>query len=141
MPKVNWNAVEDQQDFSPIPEGRYQVQIESVRDTKKDSNELLVTKNGDEMWSVKLNVLGPKYAGRKIFTNLIFNEGGFGNIKKLYSVIFGTKLPKNCEPSDILDEKIEVDVEITEYNGKQQNSVPYGAFYKNAENDSEEEFE
>ena len=137
MPKVNWNAVEDQ-DFSPIPEGRYQAQIESVRTIQKDSDELLVTRNGDEMWSVKFNILGPKYAGRKIFTNLIFNDGGYGNIKKLYSTIFGTKLPKNCDPTDIIDEKVDIDVVITEYNGKQTNSIPYAGYFK-AE-DSEEEF-
>lgn len=137
MPKVNWNAVEDQ-DFSPIPEGRYQAQIETVRTTQKDSDELLVTRNGDEMWSVKFNILGPKYAGRKIFTNLIFNEGGYGNIKKLYSAIFGTKLPKNCDPTDLLDEKVDIEVTITEYNGKQGNSIPYAGYYKAEE--VEEEF-
>lgn len=138
MPKINWNEVEEQ-DFSPIAEGRYTVEIESVRDKKKDSEELLTTKNGDEMWSLKLKVVGPKYAGRYLFTNLIFNDGGYGNIKKLYSAIFGTKLPKNCDTSDIEGEKVDVDVIITEYNGKQQNSIPYAGFYKTE--DTEEEFE
>lgn len=138
MPKINWNDVGGQ-DFSPIEEGRYTVEIESVRDTKKDSTEPLLTKNGDEMWSVKMKVVGPKYVGRYLFTNLIFNDGGYGNIKKLYSAIFGAKLPKNCNTSDIEGEKVDVDVIITEYMGRQQNSIPYAGFYNTG--DTEEEFE
>ena len=136
MPSIDWNKVEDQE-FTPISEGRYTVKISNVRDTQKDSDELLTTKNGDEMWAVTLDVIGPKCAGRKIFTNLVFNDRGYGNIKKLYSAIFGTKLPKKCDTSDILDEVVDVDVVITEYNGKSSNAIPYAGFYR-SENDEEE---
>lgn len=143
MPSIEWNKVEEQ-DFSPIAEGKYTAKITNVRDTQKDSDELLVTSKGDEMWSVTFDIIGPKYAGRKIFTNLIFNEGGYGNIKKLYSTIFGTKLPKKCTPNDIIDEVIDIDVTITEYKGKKQNSIPYAGFSKasmEAEEAEEVEFE
>ena len=119
MPKVNWEKVEDQ-DFSPIPEGKYEASIENV--------EVKETQKGDEMWAVRFNIEGPTNKGRKVFTNLVFNDGGYGNIKKLYSAIFGTKLPKNCEPSDIEGEKVAIDVIITEYNGKKNNGVSYAGF-------------
>lgn len=121
MPKINWSQVEDSQEFTPIPEGKYEATIESV--------EVKETSKGDEMWLVKLNIDDGDYKDRKVLTNLVFNEGGYGNIKKLYSCIFGTKLPKNCEPSDIEGEKITVDVIITEYNGKKYNNIPYAGFY------------
>ena len=128
MPKINWEKVEDSQEFTPIPEGRYNATIDSV--------EVKETKNGDEMWLVKFNIDSENYQNRKILTNLVFNEGGYGNIKKLYSAIFDSKLPKNCEPSDIEGEKVIIDVIITEYNGKKYNNIPYAGFY--ASDDTEE---
>lgn len=128
MPKVNWNQVEDQ-DFSPIPEGEYEASIENV--------EVKETQRGDEMWAVRFNIEGPNYKGRKVFTNLVFNDGGYGNIKKLYSAIFGTKLPKNCETSDIEGEKVIIDVIITEFGGKKYNHISYAGF-KSASEETEE---
>ena len=119
MPKVNWNDVEEKT-FTLIPEGNYVVKIESV--------EVKETKDKDEMWKVKFNIEEGDFKGQKIFTNLVFNDGGYGNIKKLYSVIFGTKLPKNCETTDIIDEKVVVDVVHTEYNGKTYANVAYAGF-------------
>lgn len=120
--KIDWNSVEDAeaQEFSPIPEGEYVVTIESV--TEKE------TKKGDDMWSLKLNIEEGDFKGRKVFTNLVFNEKGLSNVKKLYSCIFGTKLPKTCEPSDVEGEKVVVDVVITEYEGKKQNNIPFAGF-------------
>ena len=127
MPKIDWNAVEEQ-DFTPIPEGKYEAIIDGV--------EVKETQKGDEMWAVTFNIEGPNYANRKVFTNLVFNEGGYGNIKKLYSAIFGTKLPKNCETSDIDGEKVLIDVIITEYNGKKYNNIPYAGFYASNEEEA-----
>lgn len=118
MPKVNWNDVEDS--FELIPEGQYVAKIESV--------EVVQTAKKDEMWKLKLNIEEGDYKDKKLFTNLVFNDGGYGNIKKLYSAIFGTKLPKNCETSDIVDEKITVTVVHNEYNGRTYANIPYAGF-------------
>lgn len=119
MPKINWNDVEERT-FELVPEGKYVVSIESV--------EVKETANKDEMWKLKLNIEEGDYKGQKLFTNLVFNEGGYGNIKKLYSTIFGTKLPKNCETTDILDEKVCVDVVHNDYNGKTYANIAYAGF-------------
>ena len=118
MPKVNWNDVEDS--FELIPEGQYIAKIESV--------EVVQTAKKDEMWKLKLNIEEGDYKDKKLFTNLVFNDGGYGNIKKLYSAIFGTKLPKNCETSDIIDEKIAVTVVHNKYNGRTYANIPYAGF-------------
>lgn len=120
MPKVNWNDVEERT-FELIPEGQYVAKIESV--------EVKETDKKDEMWKVKLNIEEGDYKGKKLFTNLVFNDGGYGNIKKLYSAVFGTKLPKNCETSDIIDEVVKVDVVHNEYNNKTYANIPYAGFY------------
>lgn len=119
MPSIDWKNVTENE-FVLLPEGDYTVVIESV--------EIKQTTKQDEMWRLKMNITEGQFAGQKIFTNLIFNEGGYGNIKKLYSVIFGSKLPKNCETSDIIDEKITVSVVHTEYNGKTYANVAYAGF-------------
>lgn len=131
MPKINWNAVEEQ-DFTPVPEGKYEAIIDGV--------EIKETQKGDEMWLVHFKLLNENYKNRQVLTNLVFNEGGYGNIKKLYSAIFGTKLPKNCETSDIDGEKVLIDVIITEYNGKKYNNIPYAGFYASNEEDEEAPF-
>ncbi len=119
MPKVDWNSVEDS-NYTLIPEGKYVVRIEIIEEKK--------TQKGDEMWKLKLNIEEGEFAGKKLFTQLVFNDGGYGNIKKLYSAIFGSKLPKNCETTDLIDEKVAADVIITEYNSKKYNNIAYAGF-------------
>lgn len=130
MPKIDWKSVSDEQ-FVLIPEGDYNVTISAVTEAK--------TKNEDDMWKLKLTIEDGEYKGKTILTQLVFNDGGYGNIKKLYSAIFGTKLPKNCETTDILDESVIVTVVHTEYNGKTYANVAY-AGYKSAAEDEDEIF-
>lgn len=130
MPKIDWKSVSDEQ-FVLIPEGDYNVTISAVTEAK--------TKNEDDMWKLKLTIEDGEYKGKTILTQLVFNDGGYGNIKKLYSAIFGTKLPKNCETTDILDESVVVTVVHTEYNGKTYANVAY-AGYKSAAEDEDEIF-
>jgi len=119
MPHIDWNSVEDKE-FELIPEGKYTVKIETV-DVKS-------TQKGDEMWVLKMNIEEGNFKNRKLITNLVFNDGGYGNIKKLYSALFGTKLPANCETTDITGEVVNVEVNHNEYNGKTYANVVYASF-------------
>ena len=130
MPHIDWNSVEDRE-FELIPEGTYTVKIETV-DVKN-------TAKGDEMWVLKMNIEEGNFKNRKLLTNLVFNDGGYGNIKKLYSALFGTKLPANCETTDIIGEVVSVDVNHNEYNGKTYANVVYASFKSAASSKSEEE--
>lgn len=118
--KIDWNSVEDTQEFTPIPEGEYVALIDSVEEKE--------SKNGDPMWLVKFVIQEESYKNRNVLCNLVFTEKGLGNVKKLYSAIYGTKLPKSCETSDLIGEKVIIDVIITEYNGKKYNNVAYAGF-------------
>lgn len=130
MPKIDWKSVSDEQ-FVLIPEGDYNVTISSVEESK--------TQKGDEMWKLKLTIDDGEYKGKTILTQLVFNDGGYGNIKKLYSSIFGTKLPKNCETADILDESVIATVVHSDYNGKTYANVAY-AGYKSVDETEEDVF-
>ena len=128
MPTINWKNVSDEQ-FVLVPEGDYEATITEVN--------VSTTSKGDEMWKLKLAINKGEYKGKTLFTQLVFNDGGYGNIKKLYSAIFGSKLPKNCETTDILDEQVIVTVIHTEYNGKTYANVAYAGY--RSINESEEE--
>jgi hypothetical protein len=120
---VNFANVPDNE-FLPIPEGDYVCVIDTVKDTK--------TKDGKtRMWNTKFKILQGSHAGKFLFTNFVHNEGGFGNLKKLYSVL-GYDVTQNIDmelnTEDILNRHCVVITELREYNGKMQNSIPYAGF-------------
>lgn len=127
MPKVNFKDVDDTKQFTVIPEGDYIAEIVRVEELK--------TKNDDDMWKVQFKVIEGEHKGTSIFSYFVFNEGGYGNIKKLYKEIGGFDLAKshNCIPSDIEGEKLIITVAIGEYTNKEgnkikNNTIPYGGF-------------
>lgn len=127
MPKVKFQDVDETQQFKVIPEGDYVAEIAKVEETK--------TKNVDDMWKVQFKVIEGEHTGTTINTFLVFNEGGYGNIKKLYKEIGGFDLAKahNCVPSDIEGEKVIITVNIGEYTNREgvkvkNNTIPYGGF-------------
>ena len=136
MPKVNFKNVDETQQFKVIPEGDYVAEIVKVEELK--------TKNDDDMWKVQFKVIEGEHAGTSVTTFLVFNEGGYGNIKKLYKEIGGFDLAKshNCIPSDIEGEKLIITVAIGEYTNKEgnkvkNNSIPYGGFKSINEDDGD----
>lgn len=135
MPKVNFKNVDEKKTFTVIPEGQYAAEIVKVEET--------TTKNEDDMWKVQFKIIDGEYKGTSIFTYLVFNEGGYGNIKKLYKEIGGFDLAKthNCVPSDVEGEKLLITVTIGEYTNKngekvKNNSIPFGGF-KSIDDDNE----
>lgn len=128
MPQIDWNNVSEEQ-FTLVPEGTYEAVISTVTECKSSK--------GDDMWKLKLTISKGDYKDKTILTQLVFNEGGYGNIKKLYSAIFGTKLPNNCETSDILDESVNIDVVHNEYNGKTYANIAYAGFSSVEKSDTE----
>lgn len=136
MPKVNFKDVDETQQFKIIPEGDYVAEIAKVEETK--------SQKGDDMWKVQFKVIEGDQKGATVNTFMVFNEGGYGNIKKLYKEIGGFDLAKshNCVPSDIEGEKVIITVQIGEYTNKEgvkvkNNSIPFGGF-KSIDTDSDE---
>ena len=53
MPLIDFNNVDDVQDFSPLPEGKYRCRVAEVDETTRRS--------GDAMWKLRLAVeSGPR---------------------------------------------------------------------------------
>ena len=134
MPRVNFKEVDEEQQFTIIPEGEYVAEIKKVEETK--------TKKDDDMWKVQFQILDGDFKGNNVTSFFVFNDGGYGNIKKLYKEIGGFDLAKthNCVPSDIEGEKVAITVAISEYSKKEGqkvkgNSIPYGGFKSIADGD------
>ena len=134
MPKVNFKEVDEEQQFTIIPEGEYVAEIKKAEETK--------TKKDDDMWKVYFQILDGDFKGKNVTSFFVFNDGGYGNIKKLYKAIGGFDLAKthNCVPIDIEGEKVIITVAISEYTNKdgqkvKSNSIPYGGFKSIADGD------
>lgn len=77
MPKVNFGGVDDAQDFSAVPKDKYRCRVAKVKEG--------FTKNGDEMWSLRLRIEDGPYKGRLLFDNLIFSDAAMGRVKMVLS--------------------------------------------------------
>lgn len=73
MPRIDFTAVEDAQDFTPIPDGEYRCRVAEVEET--------ATQMGDDMWNVELEVVEGEYAGRRIFDRLVFSDSALKRVK------------------------------------------------------------
>lgn len=66
--QFNTSDVPEREDFSPLPEGRYEAMVvqSSVGDNKKKTGQVL---------TLEIDIIGPTHAGRKLFERLnIVNE-------------------------------------------------------------------
>lgn len=67
--------------FTPLPEGEYVFQVTDFKEVDRDGNDL-VTKKGDPQVNLTLEVVTPeKFAGRKVWHNVIFYKPDSPSIK------------------------------------------------------------
>jgi hypothetical protein len=130
MPTVNFGEVEDAEDYTPIPDGKYLCHVERVEET--------TTQYGDDMWKLWLQVDQGPYAGRNIFDNLVFSAAAMKRVK-LFCARAGIDVSGEVEltPETILDRRVFVTVQVEEYEDqegsiKKRNKVPF-AGYESAE--------
>jgi hypothetical protein len=73
---MNFPEIPDMNDnqYEPIPDGTYLCQLEAVKDG-------YTAKDGHEMWKLEWVLLPEKYAGRKLFDNLVFSEKAAQRVK------------------------------------------------------------
>ncbi|MBI4377308.1 MAG: DUF669 domain-containing protein [Elusimicrobia bacterium] len=77
MPKVDFSKIDDVQDFSPLPPGKYPCRLVEVEEAK--------TQYDDEMWKLRFQVASGPHAGRFIFDNLVFSEAAMKRAKLICS--------------------------------------------------------
>ena len=77
MARINFNTVDDIDDFSPLPEGQYLCRLAEVEEAS--------TQYGDDMWKIRFVVAEGASQGRYIFDNLVFSEAALKRVKLVCS--------------------------------------------------------
>jgi hypothetical protein len=77
MPRIDFSKVDDVQDFSPIPDGKYPCRLTDIEEAS--------TNAGDEMWKMRFQVAEGPHAGRMIFDNLVFSDAAMKRAKLVCS--------------------------------------------------------
>jgi hypothetical protein len=126
MPRINFNEIEDVDEFSPLPEGNYLCELVGVEESRTNDDE-------HEMWKLKFKVVEKgSYANRIIFDNMTFYEDPKQNKRvKFICSRLGMNMVGDdidLQPSDILNRLTIIMPTIEEYNGKDRNKIPWGGY-------------
>ena len=128
MPKINFEEIEDVQDFTPIPSGRYLCKLVEVEESK--------TQYDDEMWNVRFEVIEGEHKGRAVFDRMIFSQAAIKRVKLICSRLgLDVSGPMNLTPEMVKGKTCYIAVQIEEYldegkNAKKRNVVPFAGYEK-----------
>ncbi len=126
MPRIDFNRVDDVQDFSPLPDGRYLCRLAEVEEA--------ATQYGDEMWKLRFVVESGPHRGRYIFDNMVFSDAALKRVKLICSRLgLDVSGELDLTPTLIKGRSCYVTVETEEYedyegNTKQRNVVPFAGY-------------
>lgn len=138
MPEVDFTGVPDAEDgnFEPMPPGKYHAQVESV-ESKND-------KNGNEYFNVKFKIIEGEFEGRFVWDGVFFSEKSLGRLKLIASRLLGIKpLDKIMITTEMFKDKtcwLElIQEDYTDKSGKtkRKNSVPFGGYLSDKDDDDQ----
>lgn len=136
MPKIDFQSIEDVDDFSPLEPGRYLCRLAEVKEEK--------TQFGDEMWKLRWVVTEGPYQRRHIFDNMVFSEAALKRVKLICSSL-GLDMSSEVDltPDLIKDKACYVSVDIDEYEdsegkAKFTNIVPFAGYEPASEEEDDE---
>jgi len=122
MPRADFTDVPDAGNYPVIPEGTYRLEILEIDDTAD-------TKQGDEMWKLKLKIVDGEWRGTFIFDNLTFGVKALGKVKMLCKAVgLDTSGALDLKPSMFLHKKINAGVIADEYNGVTRNKIGFAGY-------------
>jgi len=134
MPKIDFGHVDDVQDFSPVPAGKYLCRLSEIEEAS--------TQHGDEMWKLRFEVVKGPYAGRFIFDNMVFSDAALKRAKLICSRL-GLDVSKELDltPELIKGRVAILTVDIQPYEDaegrtKQRNTVPFAGYERASESDA-----
>lgn len=134
MPKVDFSTIDDVQDFTPLPAGKYLCKLIGVEEAR--------TQYDDEMWKLRFQVIDGEHSGRFVFDNLVFSEAALKRVKLICSRLgLDVTGETNLTPDMIKDHTCWLTVQTEEYEddegrSKTRNIVPF-AGYDHAAGESE----
>ena len=126
MPKIDFNHVDDVQDFSPLPDGQYLCRVAEVEEAS--------TQYGDEMWKLRFVVESGPHRGRYIFDNMVFSDAALKRVKLICSRLgLDVSGELDVTPALIKGRTCYITVESEEYedqegNTKSRNVVPFAGY-------------
>lgn len=124
--RVNWDGVDEAQDFGPAPAGTYLCRVTEAK--------AATTRYDDEMWKLTLEIAEGQYKGKQIWDNVVFSQNAMGRAK-LICRSFGltTQGETDIFPEDLRGREAYVTVEVEDYVNKegvnrQRNTVTFGGY-------------
>jgi hypothetical protein len=127
MPRVNFGKVRSpKNEFQPVPEGRYLVKLAEIEEDR--------TRNGDEMWKLRLVIQKGDHAGRFLFDNLVFSRKAIGRVKAVCASL-GVDVTGevNLTPEDLIGRQCMVATYVEDYQTssgqiRQSNRIPWDGY-------------
>lgn len=136
MPRIDFSNIDDVHGFSPLPEGSYFVRVDLVETTE--------TRNGDEMWKLRLAVTSGESRGRFIFDNIVFSRAALKRAKLIFSRL-GVDVSQELDatPSMLRGRTCQVSVQTEEYEDadgvvKRRNLIPFAGYLESPSKSHEE---
>ena len=126
MPRVDFPAIADTNDFAPLPDGEY---VCALTDIEVDR-----TRAGDEMWKLRWTVQDGEFAGRLLFDNLVFSQRALSRVKLVCGVCgVDTSGAVDLQPDMLLEKRAVVSTFQEEYTDEQgrtkvANRVPFEGY-------------
>ncbi len=118
---VDFGEVDDTA-FEAIPKGLYPCVVAECEFTYSQSS-------GNPMWTLTLEVSEGEYAGRKLFTHLVFHGAGLGMTKQQLGRIKPELIEAPLDPTDeetiagMLGLAVKARVDIRKWEGQNRNNV------------------
>lgn len=85
MPKLGAEAQkaasESEGGFAPIPDGRYEVELVSVKESPKPGD------SGYKFWSWEFKVVGPSHVGRRLWTNTSLSPDAAFRLREAFDAL------------------------------------------------------
>ena len=119
-----------EQDFSPIPDGKYQVQVERVEIATAQSS-------GNPMLKWTLRVLGPAYRDRLLWKNSVLLSGLLQYVKKDLQTC-GIHLQRISDLPDHLESLLDVRLEIVKKTKNESESIYFNKLISRSAEDNYE---
>ncbi len=118
---VNWDEVEGASG-EVMPRGMYPCTISECEFTHSESG-------GNPMWTLTLEISEGDYAGRKLYTHLVFKGAGLGFTKTALERIKPELLQQPLDPEDeeamgsMLGTNLKAKVTVKKWEGENRNNV------------------
>jgi len=126
MPKIDFECIEDIEEFSPVSPGTYLCRLDEVEEAQ--------TQVGDELWKLRWTITEGPNQGRIFFDNMVFSKAALKRVKHICTSLGLDPTGEiDLTPDRIKGRSCRVTVDIEEYEDqegcmKTRNVVPFAGY-------------